>query len=190
MAIKSTLRDNRLIDLLEVIPHAPFEGTVWRVVREGRDPLQCSASGGRWDDGSFDVLYTSRASDGAVAEMYFHLLRGQPVFPSRVRYGLYELTVSLSDVMTLRMADLDAAGVDPQRFGQLSYQERMQEYPRSQEIAEVSHFLDCDGLLVPNARWECTNLVLFCDRLRPDAMEVVQDHGIIDWGTWAKANKR
>jgi RES domain-containing protein len=184
MRTKSTIRDNRLIDALEVFSHAPFEGTVWRVVREGRDPCQCSASGGRWDDGNFEVLYTSLDRDGAVAEMYFHLLRGQPVFPSKVRYKLHELKVELSETL-----HLPALGLDTSRYGQLSYVERTQEYPRTQEIAEVAHFLDCDGLVVPSARWSCSNLVLFCDRLGPDAIEAGRDHGIIDWASWQKATK-
>jgi RES domain len=102
MAPKSVLRDSRLIDSLEVLPHAPFKGTVWRVVREDRDPCQCSASGGRWGDGSFDVLYTSLDRDGAIAEMYFQLLRGQPVFPSKVRYTLNEMRVELSETLHLQ----------------------------------------------------------------------------------------
>jgi len=190
MEPKSVLRDSRLIDSLEVLPHAPFKGTVWRVVREGRDPCQCSASGGRWDDGSFDVLYTSLDREGAIAEMYFQLLRGQPVFPSKVRYTLHELRVELSETLHLpTLPDLAAHGLDTSRYGQLSYVERIQEYPRTQEIGEVAHFLDCDGLVVPSARWPCNNLVLFCDRLGPDAIEVVKDHGIIDWTSWQKANK-
>lgn len=88
------------------------------------------------------------------------------------------------------MNDLAALGLDATRCGQLSYSERIQEYPRSQEIAEMAHFLDCDGLLAPNARWDCTNLVLFCDRLKPDTMEAVRDHGLIDWAVWQKADKR
>src|SRR5687767_14502597 len=98
MAARS-VRDRRLIDALDALPRTRFEGTVWRVAREGRDPLQCSASGGRWDDGSFDVLYTSLERDGAIAEMYFHLMRGQPVFPSKSRYALFELEVTLSEVL-------------------------------------------------------------------------------------------
>ena len=190
MPPRSAVRDSHLIDALDAIPRAPFEGTVWRVVREGRDPFQCSASGGRWDDGSFDVLYTSRKSDGAIAEMHFHLMRGQPVFPSKIRYCLHELSVSLDEVMTLTTDNLASLGLDATRFGQLSYNQRTQEYPRSQEIAEVAHFLDCDGLLVPSARWDCVNLTLFCDRLKPEAKEVVRDHGLIDWSAWQKASKR
>lgn len=152
------------------------------MVREGRDPLQCSASGGRWDDSTFEVLYTSLKREGAIAEIYFHLMRGQPVFPSKVRYCLFELKVSLSEILRFETLDeLSALGLDISRYGQLSYQERQQEYPRTQEIAEVADFLDCDGLQVPNARLACANLVLFCDRLQPDSMEVVKDHGIMDW---------
>ncbi|MGO8845591.1 MAG: RES family NAD+ phosphorylase [Methylocella sp.] len=173
-----------------MLPHAPFKGTVWRVVREGRDPCQCSASGGRWDDGSFDVLYTALDRDGAIAEMYFHLLRGQPVFPSKVRYSLHELKVELSETLHLAtLPDLAALGLDTSRYGQLSYAGRNQEYPRTQEIAEVAHFLDCDGLLVPSARWVCSNLVIFCDRLGPAAIEAIKDHGLIDWARWQKENK-
>jgi RES domain-containing protein len=187
---RTSLRDSRLIDGLDALPRAPFDGTVWRVAREGRDPLQCSQSGGRWDDGTFEVLYTSEDPDGAIAEMHFHLMRGQPVFPSRVRYKLHRLAVRLTAVMTLSMETLASLGLDAARFGQLSYNERPQEYPRSQEIAEVAHFLDCDGLLVPSARWTCRNLVVFCDRAGPDRMRVARDHGLVDWTDWRQAPMR
>lgn len=183
-------RDSKLIDALEVLPHTPLTTTAWRVVRDGRDVSQCSASGGRWDDGTFDVLYTSLARDGAIAEMYFHLLRGQPVFPSKAQFRLYELKVSLVEVLRLpTVPELAALGLDTTRYGQLSYAERMLEYPRTQEVAEVAHFMDFDGLLVPSARWPASNLVVFCDRLAPDGLEIVQDHGLIDWLDWQRANK-
>ncbi|RJT28146.1 RES domain-containing protein [Mesorhizobium waimense] len=190
MTRKTTPRDSRLIDALEVFPHTPLVTTAWRVVRDGRDVTQCSASGGRWDDCTFDVLYTSLARDGAIAEMYFHLLRGQPVFPSKAQFRLYELTVSLSEVLRLpTLPELAALGLDTSRYGQLSYAERMLEYPRTQEVAEVAHFMDFDALMVPSARWPASNLVIFCDRLAADSLEVVQDHGLIDWWVWQRANK-
>jgi RES domain-containing protein len=175
-------RDNKLIDAMEALPRRPFKGTVWRVASETRDPCQCSASGGRWDDKTFDVLYTSLERDGALSEMYFHLLRGQPVFPSMLRFKLYELSVQLPDVIDLAdMSTLTALGVDKARYGQLAYDERLGEYPRTQEIAEVAHFLDAEGLVVPSARRDCSNLVIFCGRAKPDAVDVIQDHGLIDW---------
>jgi RES domain-containing protein len=175
-------RDNRLIDAIDAIAPVEYSGTVWRVVREGRDPTQCSRSGGRWDDGTFDVLYTSERREGALAEMKFHLLRGQPIIPSLVKYRLHELHVAMK--RTMRLLDLDALrvlGLDAARYGQLSYAEKDAEYPRSQDIAETAFFLDFDGLLVPSARLDCLNVVLFCERLAPGAAETRVDHGEVDW---------
>ncbi len=184
-------RDNALIDAIEAREPVRFEGAVWRVVRAGRSPLDCARSGGRWDDGTFDVLYTAAERDGALAEMYFHLGRGQPVFPSQVRYELHELAVVLE--RALRLVDLTALaglGLDTAKYGRLSYDARTDEYPRSQDIAETAHFLDFDGLVVPNARWACSNVILFCDRVKPSAMEAVRNHGRVDWAEWARRNGR
>ena len=187
MASSSTIRDSSLIDALDQHPRVKFEGTVWRVVREGRDPMQFGRSGGRWDDTTFDVLYTSLEREGAIAEMYFHLLRGQPVFPSKVRFTLHQLHVSLSDAVRFDdLSGLASLGLDQSRYGQLSYNERNTEYPRSQEIAEVAFFLDADGLIVPSARHLCLNLIAFGDRLPPGSVEQVKDHGLIDWSAVAK----
>ncbi len=186
----SSRRDKALLDAIENLSVAPLSGALWRVVREARDPCACSRAGGRWDDETFDVLYTSRERDGAVAEMYFHLSRGQPVFPSKLRYVLHELNVQIQGALDLSSRDLVASlGVNIEKFGQLSYQERVGEYPRTQEVAEAAHFLDHQGILVPSARWDCSNVVLFCDRLPPGAVEVVEDHGLIDWNAWILANK-
>ena len=84
MIQRRRVRDNTLIDAIEASRADEFEGLVWRVVREDRDPTRGSSPGGRWDDGTFDVLYTSLESNGALAELYFHILRGQPVFPSKM----------------------------------------------------------------------------------------------------------
>lgn len=191
MARRSRRRDSALIDAIEAIAPVPFKGRVWRVVKDQRNPCQCSASGGRWDDGTFDVLYTSLERDGAIAEMHFHLERGQPVFPSRVQYRIHELNVTAQRAVTL--LDLEALGelgMSTKEFGKLAYQEKNAEYPRSQDVAEVAHFLEFDGLIVPSARWDCHNAVFFCDRVELPDQEVVSDHGLVDWPAWIAANKR
>lgn len=175
-------RDNRLIDALEAIEPVQFEGNVWRLVRDGRDPLQCSASGGRWDDGSFDVLYTSMTEVGALEEMRFHLMRGQPVMPSKVKYRMFELGLTLE--RALRFLDLEAlgsVGLKTETFGRLSYEQKNDEYPRTQEIGEVAHFLDFDGLIVPSARSDAKNVVVFCDKVRSLHESNAKDHGVVDW---------
>src|SRR5260370_761857 len=122
MAIGRPARDHRLLDAIDALPSTRFSGIAWRVAREGRDPIQCSAVGGRWDDQTFDVLYTSTKADGAIAEMYFHVSRGQPVIPSQMRYHLHELTISLASCLQITpLAALQALGLRAASFGQLSY---------------------------------------------------------------------
>src|SRR5271167_4129987 len=115
-------RDPALLDALDAFDRVSYHGKTWRVVREGRDPLQGSASGGRWDPTLFDVLYTSLNADGAVAEVHFHLSR-QPVFPSKISYGLHRLRVSTAK--TLKLPDLSAMvplGVAPARYREILYE--------------------------------------------------------------------
>jgi RES domain-containing protein len=179
------IRDQTLLDALEAIAQRPFAGHVWRSVREGGDPLACWRSGGRWDDGTFDVLYTSETRETAIEERRFHLYQGQPIPPSRVRYELFELSVSLEAVMAFdSLADLAAVGLDVGSFGQLSYIEKDREYPRTQEIAEACWFLGADGLLAPSARnLSSKNLIIFCEQGTAITKEIVRNHGPIDWKT-------
>ena len=146
---------------------------------------------GRWDDGTFNVLYTAEEADGAVAEMFFHLRRGQPVFPSKVRFALSELEISFHRLLDVSdPAMLVELGVDLAQFGQLSYGRHRGEYPRTQEIGEVARFLDFDGLRIPNARWACANIVVFCDALAPGGLAVRRDHGLVDWADWQSRRGR
>lgn len=180
-------RDSVLLDAVEALPVEPYEGVAWRVVRDGRDPLVCSAVGGRWDDRTFDVLYTATRADGAIAEMAFHIGQGQPVFPSLARYRLFELRVALRLCVNIFPLDrLVALGVRENMFGRLSHSDREQEYPRTQEIAEAAYFHGRDGLLVPSARSTYPNLVVF-ERTGPEAVEVVRDHGLVDWSGWKQS---
>lgn len=181
-------RDNTLLDALEALPIVPLETVVWRVVREGRDPCRCSGAGNRWDNGEFEVLYTACDRLGAIAEMRFHLRRGQPVFPSKLRYTLHEIRVSLDGVYDLsEHATLELLGLNLSQYGQMSFVDRNSEYPSSQQIADAAHFLgsaepgEASGLLVPSARFDCSNLVIFCDHTIPSEYEEIANHGVIDW---------
>lgn len=177
-------RDLGLLDAVDGFQREPFQGSVWRVVREGRDPLQGARSRSRWCNDSFDVLYTSLERDGAVAEI-FALLSSQPVFPSKIRSFAHRLSIRATKV--LRLADLPTLaklGVDIDR-----YRERI--YRRTQEIADAAYFLGFDGLIAPSARWPGLNLVVFTDRLSPDDMTSEEsDAEPIDWKAWRENRKR
>jgi RES domain-containing protein len=174
-------RDPTLLDALDAFDRVRYAGETWRAVRKGRDPLQGSASGGRWDPTLFDVLYTSLAPDDAVAEIHFHLSR-QPVFPSKIRYGLHRIRVITS--RTLRIPDLNAMvplGVDPARYREILY-------APTQAIADAAYFLGFDSIIAPNARWSCNNLILFVDQIAPADLEVIESSEI-NWTEWRKKAK-
>jgi RES domain-containing protein len=176
------VRDAALLDALEKLPQTRFSGRVWRSVREGRDPTECWRAGGRWDDRTFDVLYTSETREGAIEERRFHLFRGQPFPPSKVRYELFEIAVTMAAVVTFdSLAALEAVGMSAAGYGLASYVDKETEYPRSQEIAEACFFLGADGLWAPSARHASRNLVVSCEQEPRPAIELVRSHGLIDW---------
>jgi hypothetical protein len=171
-------RDLALLDAIDALPREPFAGPVWRVVRQGRDPLQGGRSFSRWCNNEFDVLYTSLDRDGAVAEIHA-LLSLQPVFPSKLRFHMHRLTIAARH--TLRIADTGLLA----RLGVNLPEYRQRTYSRSQEIADAAYFLGFDGLIAPSARWTCLNLVVFTERIESEAMNLQQtESAAVDWRKW------
>ena len=171
-------RDLELLDAFDAFRGEEFSGSVWRVAREGRDPILGSASNSRWCNGTFDVLYTSLERHGALAEIYA-LLSLQPIFPSKITSFIHRLMVRSSS--TLRLADLvtlERLGVDVGRYSERTY-------GRTQQIADAAYFLGFDGLIVPSARWACLNAVLFTDRIPPSNIELAEtEPDAVDWPAW------
>lgn len=176
-------RDLEILDLLDRLPRLPFSAEVWRVSRDGRDPLEASRARGRWSDGSFDVLYTSLERSGAVAEI-FALLSSQPVFPSQIGWRAHRLSVRLhSSLQLVDLAALESLGIMA-----TDYSERR--YELSQAIAEAAHFLGFDGIVVPSARWKCRNAILFMDQVIPSEISIVDtENDLVDWSRWHKSRE-
>jgi hypothetical protein len=178
-------RDLRLLDAIDAYKRESIDATVWRLVRDGRDPLLGSRSrSSRWCNGSFDVLYTSFERDGAIAEVHA-LLSLQPVFPSLDHWFAHRLKVLATQ--TLRLADLatlSRLGVNAGRYLERDYQ-------RTQEIADAAFFLGFDGLIVPSARWACLNLILFTERIPPGQIEILESSDEpVAWDDWRRQQRR
>jgi RES domain-containing protein len=153
------------------------------VVREGRDPLEGGRSASRWCNGTFDVLYTSLQRDGAIAEIEA-LLSLQPVFPSRIAFQVHRVSISVQQSLHLTdLPSLAKLGVDVDRY-------REREYAQTQRIADAAYFLGFDGLLVPSARWACTNAFLFTERIAPACLALEEtEANSIDWQDWRRRNR-
>lgn len=182
-------RPKALLDAIEEEIPTRFGGQVWRVVTDGFDPLRPSRAGGRWDDGSFDVLYTSTSRDGALAESWFHAAKGQPIIPSRVAKRLYQIEAQLHRVLDLSSSGkLASLGVNVAAYGRLSYIQRVEEYPALQQIGEVAFFYEYQAVIVPSARWPGTNVVIMTERVALTQLEIVADEPV-DLRMWATTNR-
>jgi hypothetical protein len=170
--------DRELLDALESLPSEAFSGETWRVTAKGRDALRGSTAGGRWSpQGEFEVLCTSLARAGALAEIGYRLSL-EPVWPSRLEHELHRITAQTNN--SIRFADvsnLSALGADVRRYASF-------EYSVTQAIAAAAFFLDFDGLIVPSARSTELNLVIFTERLDAgDGLKVAASEPV-DWAAW------
>ena len=171
-----------LSDLLGDLEGESFAGKIWRVVRKGRSPLDGSLGSGRWNPSDLNVLYGALEADGALAEIYHHMSLGQPVFPSRMQHGLYELDVVAQKTLVFANLDqLSKLGVEAAKYKELLY-------ARTQEIASAAAFLGFDGLIAPSARWDCQNIVLFLDNYAIKDLTLVSKSDV-DWKAWIARNR-
>jgi len=173
--------DDRLLDALDDLERHAFEGTSWRVVRQGRSPFDGSRGSGRWNPSDLSVLYTALERDGAMAEIHFHISRSQSVFPSRIRHDICEISTKTEQTLILaNMNELVALGVEETRYREILYD-------RTQEIASAAAFMGFDGLIAPSARYDCQNLILFLDSFNLENLDVTAREPI-DWAAWRRQN--
>lgn len=177
------VHDRAVLDALESTETVALTLDVWRITRAGLNAIRGSAAPGRWSPGgSVEVLYTSLEREGALAEIGYRLGL-EPVWPSRIAHEIHSIHVATES--TLRFADvgvLETFGVDPARYSGF-------DYAACQALAAAAHFMEFDGLLVPGARHDSHNLVIFMDRAAAASLEV-QSSESVDWTIWRLANKR
>ena len=58
-------------------------------------------------------------------------------------------------------------------------------YEKTQIIADAAAFLGFDGIIAPNARWKCLNLIIFSDRISPQDL-ALRSSTLIDWDVWKR----
>ena len=168
-------------DLLAAIDSYGGEGldrSAWRVTWATRDPMAGSSGGGRWSpDSRFEVLYTSLEASGALAEAYYHLSKAPVMSSSHMR--LNHLHITLSNVLVLNKAQIKTLGVDDLRAP-----ESDPNFQRSRAIGEAAFMLDYQGLMVPSARSDAKNLVVFVERIDPDADITLLGASEVNWPAW------
>ncbi len=174
------VHDRTVLDALDAIGPVLFDGDVWRVTGKGRDALKGSSAAGRWSpSGEFEVLYASLDAEGAVAEIGYRLSL-EPIWPSRMHHEIHRIGLRLDRALRLAdLAALSALGVDAAKYDSF-------DYSATQAIASAARFLEFDGLIVPSARFDGSNMVVFLDCLGPDHRLDVRQTKPVDWTGWKK----
>jgi hypothetical protein len=119
--------------------------------------------------------------EGALAEVTFHRSQFTPIPKQPV--ALHRLTVGTTKTLRLIRSDLVSLGVREDLYETINYS-------RTQEIGAAVAFLGCDGLIAPNARWPCENLMIFMDHVPLDREFIVSETESVDWIAWAMRNGR
>ena len=157
-----------LLDALEESEHDLWEGHVWRQVVGATDPLRANNLGGRWNPPGVEVLYCSLSESGAEIELSAMLDR-QPCAIQRSRLT-HRLSIKLSRVGEVtESATFAAAGVS--RDAVVG-----SDWSVPQVLGAASEWLGFTGLIVPSARHENSNLVIFVNKLgATDHYEIAAD---------------
>lgn len=172
-------RPELLEELSKLLPEA-FVGTVYRATRNSLKPDTASTSGGRWmPPDRTPVLYTSVTREGALAEISYRQASLNPVPTKPIL--LHQLSISIRNCVRLTKVDLERLGVMTKDYPSLNY-------VRTQEIGDAIALLGHGALLVPSARWDVENLVIFESCLTDgDTIEVANSESF-DWRSWAQSN--
>lgn len=150
-----------LLDALQAIAPAPWAGQAFRHTFADYAPDVENTRGARWNPPGVAAIYTSLTREGVLAEAE-HQLTIQPIRP-RVTRTIHTLDLSLTSVLDLADTDLlTQLGVGPAELG-------ADDMSACQELGGATAWLNHDGLLIPSARNEAVNLVIFTANREPNA---------------------
>jgi RES domain-containing protein len=183
MASSGRVHDRTILDALDAMNPVQFNSTVWRITRAGQIATRGSAANGRWNPGgTVEVLYTSLEREGALAEIGYRLSL-EPVWPNRIQHEIHTLAAQSERTLAfVDVASLAPLNIDVSRYETF-------DYTATQALAAAAHFLEFDGLLVPSARHNSTNLVLFMDRGVAGSLDITSTESV-DWAEWRKKTAR
>jgi hypothetical protein len=166
-------QEDNLFAALDRLERERLDLEVFRTARLGHDPLWPSTYGGRWmAPGTAPVLYTSLTRECATVEFAYRWSRNIPLL--RIPSVLHRIRVTARKTLRLNLQQLVSLGVDLAVY-------RSNSYGRTQQIGAVVNQLECDGLIVPSARIDGENLVLFTKRLSLDDELELLSSEYFDW---------
>jgi RES domain-containing protein len=155
------IHDPELLNAIESLGFEVLdEVTVWRHMFNDNPPELSNTRGARWNPAGLAAIYTSEQRETALAEGQ-HAIDSQPLRPRARRY-IYELRVSAAKVLRIAPEDLRILGLDKSDL-------ESPDFTACQRVGAHAAFLEYDALIVPSARADGINVVIFVNELAADA---------------------
>jgi RES domain-containing protein len=156
-----SIHDPELLDAIESLGSETLDRvTVWRHMFNDNPPELSNTRGARWNPAGLAAIYTSEDRETAIAEGQ-HAIDSQPLRP-RARRFVYELSVSTSKALRMTVDDFPTLGLDPTELTSA-------DFAACQRVGAHAAFLGYDALIVPSARADGSNVVIFVNELAADA---------------------
>jgi RES domain-containing protein len=167
--------DRELLAKLDQLGANPWRGEVFRHMFGDYPPERENQRGARWNPPETPAIYTSVTRDVALAEAEFHISL-QPIRP-RARRTIFRIAVVLASVVDLSdRSRLIPLGISEDDLTFL-------DHGACQYVGGAIAWLGNDGLLVPSARADGVNLVVFPNGQKSDYEFRVIASEVIDEGT-------
>lgn len=156
------IHDPELLDALERLGSEALENaTVWRHMFNDNPPELSNTRGARWNPAGLAAIYTSEHRETAIAEGQ-HAMDMQPIRPTAKRF-VYELRVSAQKALRIRRSDLPTLGLAESDL-------ESTDFSACQRVGAHAAFLEYDAIIVPSARADGANIVIFVNELAADAV--------------------
>lgn len=156
-----TIHDPELLNAIEDLGAETLDNvTVWRHMFNDHPPELPNTRGARWNPPGLAAIYTSEERATAIAEGQ-HAIDMQPLRPKTRRY-VYELRISAKKALRIDRSNLSTLGLN-------SVDLTSPDFSACQLVAAHAAFLDYDALIVPSARADGANVVIFVNELAADA---------------------
>jgi len=157
-----SIHDPELLDAIERLGEEVMESvTLWRHMFNDNPPELSNTRGARWNPAGLGAIYTSLERETAIAEGQ-HAIDSQPI-RLKARRFVYELQVSAAKALRIRESDLAALGIAASDLVS-------PDFSACQRVGAHAAFLEYDALIVPSARSDGTNVVIFVNELAADAV--------------------
>lgn len=159
--------DPQLLDQLEALPSAPWNGTAWRHMFNDYPPERVNTGGARWNPRGVGAIYTALDAETALAEGQHAVdVQRRRLFAKRV---LYEVEIQAEDVV-----DLTGEGL-LNTLGLTIEQLASDDFTACQQVGGALAWLGRGGLVVPSARNDGSNLVILVTAEHEPEVIVISD---------------